>query len=85
MGAAGEVAAGAGALAVVGSEDFAACCSSGVPVSNCHQSRALKPITARLATARIFQKLSLAALVIGGVVDTEYSELFKPFPPVRSG
>jgi hypothetical protein len=75
-GAVGAVAAGAGALAAAGSADFAACCSSGVPVSNCHQSRALKPITARLATARMFQKLSLAAGLVGSDAEGVFFKSF---------
>jgi hypothetical protein len=41
--------------------DCTASFSSGVPCSNCQKSKALKPTTSTEATARMFQKLSLAA------------------------
>lgn len=67
---------GAAAIALAGCADLAACCSSGVPCSNCHQSRALSPITARLATALIFQELSFAA---GVLENGSVGAIFKSF------
>ncbi len=82
----GLAAAGAGAETAAGCADFAACCSWGVPFSNCHQSRADRPITPTLAKARIFQNLSLAACVVslGAALSSDVGVFFKPFEPIAA-
>jgi hypothetical protein len=76
--AAGAAAAGAEAtMLALGLALLAASCSSGVPCSNCHQSRPLNPITARLATSLMFQMLSFAA-------SRGFSRLFRPLAGIES-
>lgn len=64
-GAGGVVGSGAAAsIAVLGFALLPASCSSGVPFSNCHKSKADSPITAMLARALMLQKLSFAATLL---------------------